>query len=171
MCPIPLIQVILEYVPYSEHRFFHFQGFTQTDYSATKAAYVILACEMRTGLNFTLDDIKGGKLKDHLQPKDYDLEKRVSILFLLTGIVQGWASLSFSTVTSSRFTKDVCSPQKSNLPRHSHVQPLTFLETPAVSIITHSTLWKIIACFSVPEYDFKNLLLHRSRVCAPVSQL
>ena len=36
---------------------------------------------MHTGLNFTLNNIKQGKLKDHLSPEDYNLEKRVSNIY------------------------------------------------------------------------------------------
>ena len=60
-----------------------FQGFSSTSYSANDASCVILACEMWTGLNFTLEDITEGKLKEHLQPEDYDLDKRVSFLCYL----------------------------------------------------------------------------------------
>ena len=52
-----------------------FQGFSSTSYSANDALCVILACEMWTGLNFMLEDIAEGKLKEHLQPEDYDLDK------------------------------------------------------------------------------------------------
>ena len=58
--------------------YFSLQGFSSQNYSATDASCVILACELRTGLNFSLEDIAGGKLKEHLLPEDYDLDKRVS---------------------------------------------------------------------------------------------
>ena len=58
--------------------YFSLQGFSSQNYSATDASCVILACELRTGLNFSLEDIVGGKLKEHLLPEDYDLDKRVS---------------------------------------------------------------------------------------------
>ena len=41
---------------------------------------MILACELRTDKNFTLEEIQSGTLKDFLKPEDYDLEKRVSNL-------------------------------------------------------------------------------------------
>ena len=58
--------------------YFPLQGFSSQNYSATDASCVILVCELWTGLNFSLEDIAGGKLKEHLLPEDYDLDKRVS---------------------------------------------------------------------------------------------
>ena len=62
---------------YSRSNFF--QGFSSQEFTSTEAACIILACELRTGKNFTLEDIQSGKLKDHLSPEDYDLEQRVCI--------------------------------------------------------------------------------------------
>ena len=54
---------------------------------------------MHTGKNFSLEDIQEGKLKDHLAPKDYDLEKRVSILhiYLLFVVFGPFSSLKFTS--------------------------------------------------------------------------
>ena len=60
-----------------------FQGFSSQEFTSTEAACIILACELRTGKNFTLEDIQSGKLEDHLLPEDYDLEQRVCILHYL----------------------------------------------------------------------------------------
>ena len=55
---------------------------------------MILACELRTDKNFTLEEIQSGTLKDFLKPEDYDLEKRVSNLltyFSLGNVVCFWS--------------------------------------------------------------------------------
>ena len=67
--------------PSQLYAIFFIQGFSKTNFTTTEAACVILACEMRTGLNFNLEQIQSGVLKDHLMPEDYDLEKRVSLLY------------------------------------------------------------------------------------------
>ena len=48
------------------------------NYTSSQAACIILACELRTGKDFSLQDIQNGILKDYLISEDYDLEKRVS---------------------------------------------------------------------------------------------
>ena len=35
-------------------------------------------------MNFSIEDIQSGKLKDYLRPEDYDLDKRVSFLCLIS---------------------------------------------------------------------------------------
>ena len=49
------------------------------------------------GKNFSLEDIQEGKLKDHLAPEGYDLEKQVSIFHIyLLPMVFSVPFLSFS---------------------------------------------------------------------------